>query len=1139
MFGRLFNSLRFRLDAEEKEWRSLNRLRKELQPALSQRVVLQMAGRPLHWGLSLFGLVSLLMLAAALIDSKYWVVIDVNEFNVTDSAAYFSALWSVQAAIAALVYPIVIAFVTLLVGRSGSTKAALHIYLHDSAALLAGLSALLLVAGMGVQYLWVPYVDTTTLMAWIGLDGLWFAFNIGLTTYFLFRTFEFMQPARRFEITRHYSINVAWPREARFHLARHIFVTAVEGNLLPGPGYGAAKEGEPSVLAGFIGLDSGVAAVERNQNARKVLLDIRFRPLAWATGRWLRRANALRSRAPKKETWKRGGRDALISFPLVPFESYEGKTPLCRIDGATTLTFLERLAVRFSFTFGTGTEDGVELTVDDILADAQAVAIAALRAGEVEAFEDALKQMLELYKSLLDASQVKDVAGGPMSLAQLADRNHWFDSSIHKVWSRRFVDLFEAATSKLALSDDYVRFLAHMPNRMFVAAKETAVPDIAKHAILLSPILLRRVENWWVQAVEQQGQTDHSACSPAILRPPFHGVHDKVLREIVGSWEALKNDHILPRDEERADWSALQQSAQYFEAHLSHTLISLFECILRGDQNAAEWLADVLVKWYGELQFRFEGVHNYFLRKQRLITIELMSQDWAEVERRVQVEGFGVPESPKPLAVLAACVMNLWADTCCVAIYILAVWSKKCKCEQSLPAKVAADLISGRPLRQGGHAIGGATPFDGPEDLMISILRQYFADGHYRRGYRNRLDKYVEQIAELTKSDMISGRIYSWSGADDLDSVRDGQLMTLLLAFPKNWTPGPEITELLREWSQTANEKVRELARMLGAWQARLNDASFIEAMEGYECLRSNVASGARAEFMEARATLAHAIEQLIAIVTDVRAKALEDAPPSERRLLEIGQWASGEGFVKETSSFPLPLFGEISHVEEFLPARSLAIKGMRKGELTDPPMDDTAANEPEWFAHTLRDHVAASVLVATLGELKPEVASTDTPEAYWARIQRFASDARQAGLHPILLLENPTVPSWVWEWAHPPFDGSKGDIPDGLIVSRDDKETVEGYQWSFNGIQVFNAPLSSGASILAVRESFEQIKFTRLPDGSFVKATTRSVDGHPELVDLVFSWYVRVGVKPFPSVRLSYDGQGRLQRQARKRAKP
>jgi len=1134
MFGWLFNSLSYRLDAEEAEWRALNRVRQELQPAFWQSALLQMASKPLHWALALFGLVSILVLGAALIDSSYWVVIRVTDFNVEDPVAYFSALWGVQSAIVALVYPIVIAFVTLLVGSRGNDKAALHVYLHDSAALLAGVSALLLVAEMGLQYIGVPYVDTTTVMAWIGIDALWFSFNIGLTTYFLFRTFEFMQPGHRFEITRRYMINVAWPREARFHLARHIFTTAVEGKLLPGPNYGVASEGEPSVLPGFIGLNSGIAVVTRNQRTDKVLYDIRFRPLAWATSNWLKRANAAHSQKPKKKDWKQLRRDALISFPVNAFESYEGNATLCRIEGDTTLTLLERLAVRYSFAFGAGKDDGVELTVDDILADAQAVAIAALRSGEVEAFEGALKRMLTLYESLLDASQVKDAVGEQMNLAQLADRNHWFDSEIHKVWSRRFVDLFEAATSKLVITDEYVRFLAHIPNRMFTAAQGTGIRDIAKHAILLSPILLRRVENWWVQAVEQQGLIDHGPCSPAVLRPPFHGVHDKVLREIVGSWESLKNDRIFSWDEKHPDWSDLQRSADYLETHLSHTLVSLFETILRGDRNASEWLADVLTKWYGELQFRFDGVHDYFLRKQGFVTFELISQDWAEAERRVQVESFGVLESSNHLAVFAACLNNLWVDTCCIAIYVLTVWSKDCKCDQSLPAKIAADLISGRSLRHGGHAVGGYKPYEGINDLLMAILRQYFADGHYRQGYRSRLDKYVEQIAELSKSEMVSGRIYSWSGADDLDSVRDGQLLALLLAVPKDWTPSHEIIEMLREWSNTANEKVREFTRMLDAWKTRLNDDSFSEVMEGYECMRSKVTSGARTEFMEARANLGHAIDQLIALVTQVRDKALEEAPTSERRLLEIGRWASDEGFALETASFPLPLFGEIMYLAESLPARSLVIKGMRKGEFTDPPMADSAANESEWFAHTMRDHVAASVLDLALAELKPERVSADTPEAYWACIRRFANDVSQTGLHPILLLENPTIPGWVWEWAHPPYDGSKGETPSDLVVTRNDRATDKGYEWNFNDMPVFNAPLPTGASILAVRESFEHIEFSRLPDGSFVKVTTRVIPDHADLLDLVLSWQVRVGVRQFPAVRLSYDGQGRRRRKAR-----
>lgn len=623
--------------------------------------------------------------------------------------------------------------------------------------------------------------------------------------------------------------------------------------------------------------------------------------------------------------------------------------------------------------------------------------------------------------------------------------------------------------------------------------------------------------------MEQQGQTEHGPCNSVVLRPPFHGVHDKVLRKFIGAWESLKNERIPPKRDDKADWKEVRQSAEYFEAHLSHTLVMLFDSILRGDQNASEWLVDVLVKWYGELQFRFDGVHDYFLRKQRLLTIEMMSNDWDEVERRVQVESFGVPATPRPLAVLAACLNNLWADTCCVAIYVLGVWNKDCKCDESLPAQILSALVKGRSLRHGGHAVGGDKPYSGADELLIAILRQYYADEHYRRGYCNRLDNYVERIAELSQSEMVSGRIYSWSGSNDLDSVRDGQLLALMLAVPVEWKPSREIEGILEEWSRTENEKVREFERMLSNWKTRLNEASFPELMVSYDCLRSKAETGI--EFAAAKSSLGQAIDDLLSVTAKVHGKALADTPPSQHKLSEVGQWASRKAFAKETAAFPIPLFSEVVAIGEPLPARSLVINGMKKGEFTDPPMADRAVNEEDWFAETVRGYVAFTVLAAVLDELEPETLDADTPEAYWAQIKKYANDARREGLHPVLLLENPTIPGCVWDWVHPSFGESASTAPADLMVSKEGTPTIDGYQWSLNDIPVFNAPLPPGASVVIVRESFERIEFSRLPDGRWVTADTKEVQGHPELVDLVLTWQMRTTVKKYPSVRLSYDG--------------
>ena len=1124
MLGWFFKTLRSRLNAEEKKWRSLNRVRNELGPRFWHSSILRIAANPMGAALIFFVVATTLAFLAAVVDPKLWVIYFVTLPDRFDPGGHLSTLFAVQATVVGLVYPIVISFVTLLLVRGNNAKAALHIYLHNSAALVAGLSALLLIAEMGLQYSAVPYVSYTTLITWISIDAVWFAINIFLTTYFLLRTFEFIQPSRRHEIVRRYAVGVAWPREARFHLASHFFRVAVEEKLLPGPSYGNVEGKVPSVLPGYIGITSGTAIVSRNLRSKRQLKDVRFRLLAWATRRWLARANAAQLAGGKASVMDRMP-NIVIAFPLDPFSTYEGATSLCRVEGNVPVAPLERLLIRLSFVFGATKEGLVDLTVNDILLDVQAEAMEALRAGESEAFHEIVLRLLELYESLLEASLAAGTAGANASFTLVADRNHWMSQPIYVVWSRRFLDLFEAATSKLSLGQDYVRFLVHVPNRLFGKAEEKAVSEILKHFISLGPVLFRRIEDWWVMTIEQQGEIKHGACSPTILRPPFQGLHDKVIREFVGAWESLKNERIGSWDDDNSSWTKVQQSAEYFEEHLSHTLLMVADSVLRGDQNAAEWMGDILVKWFGELQFRFRGNQDYFLRRQRMITIDLLTSSWQEVERRVQVESLGVTASPSHNAVLSVCLNNLWTDICCVAIYVMLMWSKDCICDKSLPANICAALILGKPLRHGGHAVDGERPYASADELLIAILRQYYAEGGYRRGYRDRLDRYVERLADLSKSEMVSGRIYSSVGSNDLNSVMDGQLLALLLAVSIAWKPSREIEGILEDWSRTENDKIREFKRALEQWKTRLAQQSFCIWLGTYDCLRSKLNS--ECNFDTARSSVDEAIDHLLGVVTRVHEHALTESVPNEGRLNDIGRWASASAFGQVTAAFPLPLFSEVAINDRTLASYELVINGMKKGEFTEPPMADRATNEEDWLAESVRTRLAARVLAIVLDDLRPETINAGNSEAYWASVKTFASRARSQGLHPLLLLENPTIPRWLWDWIHPPFDDATGSVPPDVVITSDNPPHIDGYQCTLSGTPVYSTPIPAGASLLVMRESFEKIEFVRSTDGRYVKASLKNVEGHPTLVDLILAWQMKITARPLHAVRLMYGEKG------------
>jgi hypothetical protein len=1122
MFGRLLNSLQHRLAAEEKEWRALNPLRGELRPNIIVATILSLANNAAAVGLSLLAITLGITLYTGTSSPRHWVWLNVSTMEIADRSTYFSSLWAVQASMVTLVYPIVIGFIAMLLERRTNSKAALHVYLHHTAAQFAGLTALLLVAAMGVQYLVLPYVSIEATSVWVFVDTIWFLVNVALTIFFLSRTFAFIRPGPRFEITRRYAVTIAWPREAKRHLARNIFRGAVGWKLVPGPACGTVKDHEPCVLFDNHGRDSGAHTIQKGLSSKRQLNDVRFRLLAWVTTRWFIRAR-MQGDAIAAETVKKGRRkDVILVFPVAPFAEYAGSVTICGVLGGPPLSRIEKLLVRFAFKFGPIDDRNAELTTKDILIGLQSDAIAALRSAEPESFEDGVTRLVEVFESLIAASEVKNTDGGRANLTLISDGASLFERPIYLDWSYPFITIFESASSKLSAGESYVSFLSHIPNRLFAKNLKYGDRNILKHFISLNPILLRRIEAWWVQTVEQQGETTHTRCNPVDLRPPFFGTHERALREFVSAWETLKNFYILPKGE--ASWPQIQLAALNFEEHLSHTLVMLFDCALRGDRNGSEWLADVLIKWFAELEYAFSGIDQYFFREQPLLTIDLITKGWEEVAKRVQVESYGVTGEVNKLAVLGVCLRNLWIDVCCVALYIFATWGKECPCDKSLPARLFWAIWKGTPLRQGGSSAFAKQPFVDASSLMFAILRQNFEHATSSRDYRNRLDKYSEMVAELSRSEFVSGRLYSRFGSSDLDSLTDGQLLALLLAMPVRRRSSNDAEEVLSGWAITDNDKLRDFHRLARGWKQRTGEEAFLEFRQEYECICA--LAGKTEGFSDALGGLQQYLDELIAVVERAQSAALRETPISAQRLLEIGKWASSSGFSKDTGDLPLSLFAEVRHVTELLSMRSVTIKEYPKGDLTDPPLANRASNESEWFAEIVKNYVGAHVLAEVFKELDRTRVSANAPEIYWTEMQRFVVESKAQGLNPVLVLENPLLPYWVENWTYPQLESAGHFVPSDLTVTRHREKFGSQYICSFNETPVFRGPLPSGGSLLLVRESLRLLEFSRFSDGSSVQVTTQAIEGRSDVVEITITWRFKMTLERRPAVLLAYDSK-------------
>lgn len=1113
MLLRALDSLARRVELERKEWRSTNQVRKDFAYPHVQAAILDAAENPSrhvpNW-LALTLLLSGLSWGLA----YQFDVRATDPYKSAEIISYLAALWAVQAAVVALVYPIVIGFVALLFQGRQNAKAILYIYLHDTAALLAGLSSLALIALMAVHHLVMYRASPGVVLAWSALDSVWFLINMSLTAFFLIRTFEFLLPDKRAHIIQRYAVNVAWPNELRVHLSEAFFASAVLSKWLPGTAFGEKdKEAEPKILLGAAGHGMGREALSVPVGRNVGLVDVWFRPLRWAIQSWLKRAEAKRPEVPGEEH-----EAAVLIFPATPEATYSDKAILCRVVGDVPLSRLEQWLIGASFRFGRLGKGQFDLSVIAILADMEADARNGIAGDNLVAYEEKVDELRDLYALLVRASICKDTEGRDENYTRVSDSAHWFGNSVFKSWSRTFLNLFEPAARALDVGVDFVPKLAYVPVHLFSKLLERGHEDILIHMIRLLPILQRRTGDWWQRTLQRQGVTEHGPCVRQVLRPPQQLTYESLLVHLVGAWSSLKNERFPPHRSETPTWDELRKCTPYFEAHLSETLQMLLGSVFRGDQASAEWWCDVLHKWWDQLQYRFDR-GTLFMRRERFINIELAKKTWEEVQSEVDIQAFRA-SAQAPRGVFAACIRNLWIDACCLAMYVLAVWGRTCDCERSLAGHILDALMKGKHFKEGGTLAGDHRPISGPSDLLVAFLRQNYAASSFMQGYRATLDKWVEDIAHMTDKEWVSGWVYGGWGRNDLDSLRGGQITVLSFLVTAGWDPIRQIDEVLRRWVREDEGKLRDLRHDMEEWANQLGGGNMSEYRRMFDCY--NRQSDPKPEFDNALKLISGAIDAIAKRVEEIRGEALRDAPVAEERLREIERWASKTAFDKESADFPVSMFGHVQATEVQGERRGLILQRRDKGEYTHPVMAQLPVNEEEWFAETMNSQVAGFVMGQIIRQLHVEAADGSTADRYWAEVKRFRDRTVASGHQPLLLVENPTIPDWIWEWSLTEWDKNR-EPPYGLALTRNAEfNGKEGYLGNFGDVAVFDARLPPGNSYLIALDAFEKIEFTQHGQG-FVQATWQPVEGEGRLIDVTLSWHFKLHLRDLPTVKLTY----------------
>lgn len=1096
---------------EEADWRSYNEVRKRYRLSWFRRDLLFAGENPLRFcaSLLLLLLVTLALgnvLPADLLTPKW------SDWGASEQLSYFSTLLTVQATLAALVYPIVIAFVTLFLQRRPGAEAFVNLYILDSGALVAGLSSLTLVIAMGGQYLLLPLYGAASLPAWVALDSIWFLLNVTLTAHFLYRTIEFLRPDQQMESVKRYVTSVALPREVSRIYAFQVLANAQHKGWLPAKHYlDDSAPDEPKILISTYFPGESPPQAKLTFLRPHILYDIRLWPLRLLVASWVRSAKALGLASQVPLTKK--SHAPLLTIPLTPGSIYDGTLTLARVNAGPDLEPWQRFLLRKSLVFRRHKRAHYGIRLKSILAELESDARDAASGGDNEAFIRTYRAFVDIHALLLGASLVKSEDGSLTSWGVFPDPESFFDRRLHQSWHTAYRSIFEAAVESMSRDVRPIKRLCHLTQQLSGTDLRKSPLEIRQDVLRLPPMMMYLIASWWSKRLGEQGVLEHDHMRPAMLKPPLRQTYREVMGSFIAGWEHARSEAVRWLDSSAEfDWSAIP-SMELSVTHISETARMLLGAVRHGDREAAEWLADTLSKWSSP--FRHEHAPASIYRKTVFLTIDDLNAEWTQVFDSLAISAQELqwerPELSKlQRSVVLAALQNFVVDIRLLTVELLlsfVLGGDDVVHEESMALEIAIGLLTGQQWRSGGTPSQAFKQMSAA-DYLDAKIRQV-SNRNTSSQYRVRLDQFVERIRDTQREEMISSRTYMWSGVRDMESLHESQLALLAALSKTAWTPSDILKRTIDQWSLQGAQTIDHLKYQVQRWLANFDADKPAPALVSTLLARMDMRHDSDSGWRRAK----DGIESLGGYLDDQRTQALSAEPVDPARLTQIAEYASGKAFASQPTQFPLTLFAEVLHVPQEFTDFTIKMK-VGKDEVVRDEMAQRAGGDEDFWADLVAEEVGALVLADVLRACEVKDIPVDQAEAYWLALSTEAKALEADGRTPILILCNQTQPDWVWDWQYS-MSLDRHPRPNDLRVHRLESEDPA-YVCHFNEIPVYTGPLPMGESILIAKEAFDQVKFREFSASRFVDISYAPVEDNALSIDLAlrYSRHVQAGVR-------------------------
>lgn len=968
----------------------------------------------------------------------------------SDLPTYFGTAWSVQATVVALIYPLVISFVAFLLQRRATAKVALTAFLLETGVKPSGASSFALLLLMTLQYLALPWMSIQQVQAAMVANVVWLAINLFLTGWFLARTAQYLQDERRVQTLQWLTQCITLPREVRTFAMGLALQNAQKQGWVPETNL--SDEGaNPKVL--LFPMGEGSPVINRLFPTPKVLGDVHFKLLGWAVTRWMHAPGSLHGGHP------------LLEFPCTPDNPVE-KHVLCRVRDADSPDLFARVAIRGAYRFMRPTLSAMPFTSMEVMEELGQEAASQIELGREPGFRQALDDLVEVHTGLLRAARFCLGDGSLDSVCMLRDPYGWGSQVMCREWMEPYRTIGEAAVA--GLEDDDRFFLRAAAISARLARKVEEQPqEILVPLLLSSTLLMYHLGLWWSRRITSEPNL--AAHGPRLLSLPLRNVYRDAVQGWVGSWENIRIS--IDEDANWHDakmWQAHATRVKVYAAHIDETARLLLAAVARGDAEVARRLEDSLVKWWGGRQFEFDAGRGAPQAGWNLLTLAVADLSWDEVRIHIPDLPEGAQARDAAAQLLAVVLKRYWTDICMVSAIVLLEHAAGIECAaESLCIEIVGALIGGRGYDAGGNA--EIERYQNAGTAVTRLARAQFADPTYSQ----RLDNIVERFRSDTREPMTSGRIYSLSGADDVDTLVLGQVMYLTALVAGHRDDVRTFTNLVETWHEDLT-RLSRISRHFNGLATKLGQDDIKKHSATIEKLRDVLER--TVPFADAVTWTAGVCEEAAKVASKAHETTVNDALLDQALLVELAKRVHSYVFSnEEQTEFPIAVTMNYEATDEVLESASQRFTNLSKLPFTNLPLEAPDEQLIHWFGEYTARQAFAVALVKMQRKRGIEPVRDDNVKAFYADLNARISSVTAEGGTPVILVASGQRAEHLSPYRLP----EDGEVPTGFVI-RPPASAKRGLYSTVNDVEVYTVPMSSARYLVLHKEWLQTLRFQK-----------------------------------------------------------